>query len=430
MKKIIIKFLYNTLAFFARIYLKRTKPYIIGITWSVWKTSSRMIITQVLKQYLNSKDIYTSPKNFNSEIWLILSIFKIEKYSPTIQNIIKLLFTISLKSLFQEKEYDILILEYWVDHPWDMDFLLKIAKPDIGIFTKLDNVHVEYFKNKRSIWKEKFKLITSSKDKVYLNYLDDFCKNNSYKIKTKKEFYFWENIKSSNYKLQTEKWSIIASFTTWKKSISTNILWKENAEYIALGFNILKDLDKDIYNKLKNEIFIKMDNQAWRFNIFKWINESILIDSTYNASPESMKKMINNTYLLQRKLFPDYKVWFVLWDLRELWDESMLSHKWLIQSASEADFIITVWPEMKKYLAPQLDKVNTFISSQKAWEYLKKFINNSDEKYIILFKWSQNTIFVEEALKEVLQNKEDSNKLARQDENWMRIKKVFFWNIQ
>jgi UDP-N-acetylmuramyl pentapeptide synthase len=32
-----------------------------------------------------------------------------------------------------------------------MDFLLKVAVPDISIFTKLDNVHVEYFKNKKAI---------------------------------------------------------------------------------------------------------------------------------------------------------------------------------------------------------------------------------------------------------------------------------------
>jgi len=57
------------LAIFARIYVKKHKPYIIGINWSVWKTSCRMIIYQTLCKYINNKVIYTSSKNFNWELW-------------------------------------------------------------------------------------------------------------------------------------------------------------------------------------------------------------------------------------------------------------------------------------------------------------------------------------------------------------------------
>jgi UDP-N-acetylmuramyl pentapeptide synthase len=92
MKKNIIKFLYNFLAFFTRIYLKRTDSFIIWITWSIWKTSSRMIIYQILNKFLKNKKVYSSPKNFNSEIWIILSIFQIEKYTPSIIYIVKLCF--------------------------------------------------------------------------------------------------------------------------------------------------------------------------------------------------------------------------------------------------------------------------------------------------------------------------------------------------
>jgi UDP-N-acetylmuramyl pentapeptide synthase len=40
-----------------------------------------MIIYQVLNQFLNDKVVYTSPKNFNSELGLVFSIFKLEKYN-------------------------------------------------------------------------------------------------------------------------------------------------------------------------------------------------------------------------------------------------------------------------------------------------------------------------------------------------------------
>lgn len=417
------------MALCSRLYLKRTKPFIIWITWSVWKTSSRMIIYQVLKQFTIDKNIYTSPKNFNSEIWLILSIFKIEKYSPSIWYIVKLCFVILWRSFFGSKNYDILILEYWVDHPKDMDFLLKVAKPNIWVFTKLDNVHVEYFKDINAIWDEKFKLIKNSKDKVYLNFEDNFCKDNYKDLEIDKSYYFWWNIKIKDYDLVIEDEKINAFFKLWNKNIKTNVLWEENSEYIWLAINILKDIDEMVYNNLEDSLFVEINNQPWRFNIFKWINDSVLIDSTYNASPKSMEKMIKNTYLLKEKLFPEYKVWFVLWDLRELWKETEQSHDELKQFINDNDYAITIWPEMYKYLAPNLTSVKSFISSEKAWKQLKIDLINSKGKYIILFKWSQNTIFTEEALKYILKNKKDKKSLVRQDSDWIKIKDAFFKTV-
>ena len=83
MKQKFIRFIYQILAFFTRIYLKRIKPQIIWITWSVGKTSCRMIVSQTLQNFLKNKKIYTSPKNYNSEIWLICSIFQVENYNPS-----------------------------------------------------------------------------------------------------------------------------------------------------------------------------------------------------------------------------------------------------------------------------------------------------------------------------------------------------------
>ena len=176
MKKIILKIIYNILAFFTKFYIYRTKPFVIWITWSVGKTSARMIIYQIFKKYLQDKKIYTSPKNFNSELWIIFSIFKIEKYSPRILSLIKISFIIIFKALFDFKKYDIVLLEYWVDHPLDMDFLLGIVKPDLSVFTKLDTIHIENFISKGEIWEEKFKLIKNTKLKTFLNYDDSFLR--------------------------------------------------------------------------------------------------------------------------------------------------------------------------------------------------------------------------------------------------------------
>ena len=59
--------------------------------------------------------------------------------------------------------------------------------------------------------------------------------------------------------------------------------------------------------------------------------------------------------------------------------------------------------------------------------WIVDFLKRSDEKWIILFKGSQNTIFLEEAVKQVLANKADVKYLTRQSERWMQ-KKSYLYN--
>jgi hypothetical protein len=59
--------------------------------------------------------------------------------------------------------------------------------------------------------------------------------------------------------------------------------------------------------------------------------------------------------------------------------------------------------------------------------WIVDFLKRSDEKWIILFKGSQNTIFLEEAVKQVLANKEDAKYLTRQSAWWME-KKSYLYN--
>tara|TARA_B110000977_G_C10816574_1_gene392446 strand:- start:261 stop:632 length:372 start_codon:yes stop_codon:yes gene_type:complete len=122
----------------------RTKPLVIGVTGSVGKTNCRQVITQVLEQIYPSQSplikgrgssgrhkIYTSPKNYNSELGLIFSIFCIEEYKPSMKNLLKISWSIFKMSVLQKKKYDILVAEYGIDTSGDMDFLLSIMKPDI-----------------------------------------------------------------------------------------------------------------------------------------------------------------------------------------------------------------------------------------------------------------------------------------------------------
>jgi UDP-N-acetylmuramyl pentapeptide synthase len=84
MKQKLLNIIYKFLKFCAKRYIKKHDPEIIGVTGSVGKTSARMIITQVLDQFLPEQRVSTSPKNFNSELGLVFSIFEITEYTPSI----------------------------------------------------------------------------------------------------------------------------------------------------------------------------------------------------------------------------------------------------------------------------------------------------------------------------------------------------------
>lgn len=59
-----------------------------------------------------------------------------------------------------------LVLEYGIDHPGEMDFLLSIAIPDIAILTPVEPNHLEQFGSIDNYRHHKIKLIKSAKSAI------------------------------------------------------------------------------------------------------------------------------------------------------------------------------------------------------------------------------------------------------------------------
>ena len=80
---------------------------------------------------------------------------------------------------------------------------------------------------------------------------------------------------------------------------------------------------------------------------------------------------------------------------------------------------------MQQYL--DIKNKQSFLSARKAGQAVKEYLSSTDKKYIILVKGSQNTIFSEEAVKEILAHSDDMKQLVRQDQSWIKKKKKFFF---
>lgn len=451
MKKKLLQLCYSFLAKCAHHYIKRHKPTVIWINWSVGKTSCRMIIFQTLKKFFPNKKISTSPKNFNGELWLSLSVFEITQRTPSILNMFKVCCTALFTAFFWKKRYNAILLEYGIDNPWEMDFILKVAHPDIWIFTAIDAVHSEQFWNPQKIANEEIKMALNTKSLVFLNANDEYAQQLAPKIKVDKLMYKTfddEKLKSDIFfdQYSVKKWKENADLKSHfnlhikeqEYKIETNLFGKMNYGYIGVAICIAETLayrwkeDLHLKNKDKLELIYKL--QPGRLSVFEWKFNSLLIDSTYNASPLSVKKTIDTTYAIRKNSFPKSEIWLVLWDMRELGDLTESEHRKLAWYVSQSgDQLFLLGKSMNDYLADELEKIwaTENLSVCKTLKELNKTIESklkekSDSNpTLIIFKWSQNTIFLEESVKHFLKNKQDIELLTRQSDFWMKKKSEF-----
>ncbi|MBI4080179.1 MAG: hypothetical protein HY430_00220 [Candidatus Levybacteria bacterium] len=164
-----------------------------------------------------------------------------------------------------------------------------------------------------------------------------------------------------------------------------------------------------------------------RSNIFKGIQDTIIIDSSYNASKAAVFAFLNMVALLKKQT--KRPVVFVFGDMRELGEESKIEHEEVAEKLiGIVDYLYCVGPQTRQFVFPIVQKheehfreIRWFDTSVRAGAFLKE---NMPKNAIVLVKGSQNTIFLEETVKAILQNSEDEQYLCRQDQYWKKIKMI------
>ncbi len=124
----------------AAAHRKQFKIPVVGITGSNGKTMVKEWLYQLLNE---SKNIVRSPKSFNSQIGVPLSVWQMRE------------------------DHELAIFEAGISEPDEMDHLQPIILPTIGIFTNIGHAHDENFINRIQKAGEKFKLFTKVKTLVY-----------------------------------------------------------------------------------------------------------------------------------------------------------------------------------------------------------------------------------------------------------------------
>ncbi len=428
MKKILKKIL-KTLAVLT---IKRYKPKIIGVTGNVGKTSTKDAIYLVLsKKYYVRK----TEKSFNNEIGFPLAILGEKSYGKNIIFWI-IIFVKQFLKLIYTKYPEILILEYGVDQPGDMDYLLGIARPDIVVVTAIGElpVHIKNFQNKRELVKEKTKLLKylTNQNLAILNKDDDAVFDMKSKTKAKILTFGFSN--DADFKIfEPEKREDLSSGVKSLKGISfkveyngvmipvrLNKLYGRQSAYTASISCLLASIFS--VNLVEAAESLKeFKNPPGRLNLIEGIKNTFILDDTYNASLLSME-----AGLLTLKDLPAKRKVAILGSMLELGELSEKAHKKVGELAfSFCDLILIVGKETKSIQKEArrigFENIYYFDSSNKLSEKINEYIETGD---LIFIKASQ-AIRLEKVVKKIMAHPENAKKfLVRQEKSWSQHNKV------
>ncbi len=417
----------------AKKIIKKYKPDIIGITGSIGKTSTKEAIAVVLGSKFN---VRSNKKNYNNEIGMPLTIIGVEKTpGKDIFGWIKVFYKAFVLRFSRISDYpDVLVLEMGADKPGDIEYLLEIAPCKVGVLTFIGNAHIEFFKTIKKIAQEKRLIVSHLKEDGFavLNFDNEMVMQNA---KTNAETFTYGFKDGADFQA-TDVNIIIDEQSFWPVGLNFKVLHRGNIVPVFLpGFIAEQFIPAALAGLTVGHIFgINLVEGAialrqikpllGHMRIIPGIKHTLIIDDTYNSSPEAVRSAL----LATAKISPQGsgKRIAILGDMLELGLDTENAHREIGFRVVEAnfDYLIVVGEASKKFTAVAAkeagmdeNKIVVFDDSASAGKFLQNKMEKGD---IILIKGSQS-IRMEKIVKEVMAEPEKAEELlVRQEEYWIR----------
>lgn len=424
-KTIFKKIIYTILRWEAILVLKRFKPKIIAVAGSVGKTSTKDALYAALKDFVV---IRKNNKSFNSEVGVPLTILNLETAwnSPVgwFKNIIN-----GFKIIFSKEYPEWLVLELGTDHPGDMKKLVSWIELDYAVFTCFPDVpvHVEHFKKAQEVNDEDAHMMFGlKKDGVLVLNADDAKVSELGLKSTFKTIWYGalaqkNGVSISNLEIQYDENSnpigqhVKINFGSNSVPFTIqNALGIQHVYPILASLVVAKDMGINVLDVLQSLDTYQVP--VGRMNILEGVEDTILIDDTYNSSPIAVYAAIETF----SKIKSQTKI-AILGDMAELGRYTQAEHKkiahllkeykinHLITFGNKADIIKEEAEEIG------IKKVCNALSHKDA---AQKAIEWSKGKTAILIKGSQSAR-MEKVTYELLKDKNSASKvLVRQERVW------------
>lgn len=290
----------------ANLHRKTLKTPVIGITGTNGKTTTKELVSAVLKKKF---DIINTEGNFNNHLGVPLTLLRIK---PATQ---------------------LAVVEMGANHPGEIKELCEIVEPDYGIITNIGKAHLEGFGD--------FQGVVNTKKALY-----DYLRENggtaivnganpllmSLSEGMKRVCYNQEESSATS--------NLYLTITLNDQQIKTQLVGEYNFENVmtavAVG-RLFRVNNADIKDAI--EAYKPTNNRS---QIIKTPHNELIMDA-YNANPTSMDAAVRN-FAKIRKEHP----MLIIGDMRELGDESQSEHRKIISLVEECGFkeVLLVGKEM------------------------------------------------------------------------------------
>ena len=326
---------------------------LIAITGSIGKTTTKELLSNMLdKKYNVLKNI----GNENNHIGLPKTLLKLNE------------------------KYDVIVTEMGMNHLNEIDYLSKIALPDIAIITKIGTSHIGNLKTKKNIYKAKMEIINGmNKGILIVNSDDKYLKKikNSDKYNVNKVGLNNSDLKITYLKEYNDKITFCLIHDNIKYHFIFNVpnISLINNVILAIKAAMILNVDMDdIVHTVK-----EYTSCFGRMNIIKLYNDNILIDDCYNASYESVigsleyiKKQSKNKII-------------ILGDILELGNQSVKIHKKIGKKLSKIkNKEILLVGNHTKIIKKYIKKAYHFLNASELIQYLTPKISEFKNTVILI----------------------------------------------
>lgn len=346
----------------ARFWRRRLDLRVIGVTGSVGKSTTKEAIAEVLgMRYRTLKN----PGNLNNEIGLPLTLLRL---GPG---------------------YERAVLEMGFYVPGEIALLCDIALPQVGVVSNVGTVHAERAGSQEAIFRGKSELVQALPEDgvAILNYDDPWVRKMAELTKARVFFYgldpaaeLWADevegmgLDGIRFRLHYHRETLhIRLPMLGQHSVHTAL--RAAATGLADGLTWQEILDG-----------LRMGQTQLRLTAVRAVSGALLLDDTYNASPESTLAALNLLAELEGRRVA------VLGDMLELGPYEKQGHEIVgIRAAQVAETLVTVGPRGRLIAAAarragmRSDKVAEFDSAEEAIPHLRKALGGKD---VVLVKGS------------------------------------------
>ncbi len=388
---------------------------VVAVSGSIGKTSTKIAIARLLGQNLR---VCYQAGNYNDRVTVPLIFF--DQTLPSLYNPFAWmrLFGENVATIQHPYPYDVVVVELGTDGPGQMKKFAYL-KPDITVLTAITPEHMEFFGTLDAVAAEELQVFSYSR-RVLVNG-DDIP--GKYLLGYDFEEYSMLTNVAQNYYARSSKHSLAGQtlhidIPSGKMEAHVAFVGKPGAKYALVATAVADMLGmspRDIQEGLG-----RLEQFSGRMQVLEGYKQSVLIDDTYNATPESVKAALDVLYGIDA---PQRIA--ILGSMNEMGEASRPAHEEVGAYCDPAklDLVVTIGRKARRWLAPaargQGCQVRTFLNPSEAGFFVRKRLK---ERAVVLGEGSQNRVFAEEALKVLLAHPADAAKLVRQSRSWLHKK--------